>query len=348
MILYIQPHGTEREHFKIMSPEDLDRVYEKYPMTQDIALSCDTLKEAVSAISEYLDGHNMHSWVEEADLAKSIKARAAALGLVLAGSIPHAQKLPSLSVKPSLHPSQVAQHKDDADEFGKHPEDRFLWNIQQIESSGGKNTHHKPIASGKYRGNQAIGQWGLLKPTVSELLSRMRNAGKMTPDYAKLETMSRDQLQDHFKKNPQVELNLARQLAGHVMQRQGGDMGKAAYSWLHGHNLAPANITREKINGSQYVSRYNAVDTVNPFKQSKPLGKIKDEVDNEDFKERVKSWYKRREDYLTETPMRTSNFTPDPGRIRDDRQDEVKPDSLKTPQEKLVDNIKRANERQKQ
>lgn len=347
MILYVQSHDdTDRDFFKIMEPEDLTPIYAKYPMTQEIAMSCDTLDEAVRAIAEYLDGHSTHAWVEDKDLSKSLRQKAAAVGLALATAAPSVMMLPSPKATPSLH-ATAQEQAPRKDLFGTHPNDRFLWNIQQIESSGGSNINHKPIASGKFKGAKAVGQWGLLKPTINDMISRARNSGTLTPEMEKLEGMSRDQLEDHFKKNPQIELDLARQLATHVIKRQGGDIHRAAYSWLHGHNLTPHDINDSRLSSSNYVNRFRAVDRLNPFAKKAPtaLNKMMQEIGSEDFRMRVKNWYKRREDEIIDEPMRSSNFQPDPGRIRDRELDEVKPDSMKTSMERLTANTKFANKR---
>jgi hypothetical protein len=347
MILFLQPIGSsDRQWYKIMDFEDLNPVFDTFPMTREIAMTCDTLGEAVDAISEYLSSHSMTSWIEDQDLSKSLRTKALALGLSLSTALsPDGHKLPKPSMQPTM-PKQV-KIQPPASDFGSHPMDRFLWNVAQIESSGGKNTHHKPIASGKYRGNKAIGKWGLLKPTVDELVGRMRVSGKLTPEYQNLDMMSRDKLEEHFKKNPQIELGLARQLAQHIMQRQKNNPERAAYSWLHGHNLHPADIPRDKLLHSEYVGKYKQLDKMNPFlarRRPSAVKKSMPEIDSEDFKMRVKNWYKRREDELTEDPTRTSSFQPDPGRMRNDDLDLIKPDSMKRPSEILTDNIKRANE----
>lgn len=347
MILYIHYADGDRNWYKIKDFEDLAPLFETFPMTRDIAMDCDTVKEAAEAIAEYLDGHAMSSWVEGEDLSKSLRNKAAALGLSLAAAIsPPATSTQRPLVPASMHPTaqEVPAAKDQS--FGTHPNDSFLWNISQIESSGGKNVNHRPIASGKFKGTRAIGKWGLLKPTIDEMVTRMRTSGTLTPEYQKLETMSRDQLEDHFKKNPQLELDLARSLASHVLKRQGGNKHRAAYSWLHGHNLHPADISNDKLFSSSYVNKYRQLDRLNPFNKKAPLRKVQQEIGNEDFKMRVKNWYKRREDEITAEPMRSSNFQPDPGRLRDDALDEIKPDSMKTPMERIQSNVKLTNKRQ--
>ncbi len=348
MILFIEPYGGDRSWFKVTDHQDLAPIFMQYPMTEDIAHNCTTLQEALQAIAEYLDGHNQRSWVEEEHISKSLRNKAIALGMSLAAAVPSVQKLPQPKISP-LHntPVQVQEEAKPKYDFGSHPHDHFLWNIKQLETSGGQNLNHSPIKSGKFKGQRAIGKWGLLQPTIKELTNRMRLRGDDTTQYDHLANMSRDQLAQHFQENPQIELNLARELATHVLKRQGGNENRAAYAWLHGHNLHPADIGKDKTDASSYVSKYNAVSQLNPFKPKKTsvaLEKVQQEIDSEDFRMRVKNWYKRREDEVTAEPMRSSNFTPDPGRLRDDKLDDVKPDSMRTPMERVANNVKNVNE----
>lgn len=345
MILYVQMHGNDKQWYKIVDPEDLNPVFTAYPMTREIAMSSDTLQEAVEAIAEYLDGHNMDAWVESKEISKSLRNSAAALGIALGAAVPSSvRSLPHPAMQPSMHQTPV-QAEADKNAFGTHPNDRFLWNIKQIESSGGANTNHKPIRSGKFKGTKAIGQWGLLKPTISEMVGRMRASGTLSPEYEKLDGMNHDQLEEHFRKNPKVELELARNLATHVLKRQGGNMHRAAYSWLHGHNLMPRDIAHDKLNSSAYVNKFRAMDQINPYVKKQPgdLKKVMQDIGDEDFKMRVKNWAKRREEELTNEPMRSSNFVPDPGRLRPEELDDIKADSQKTPLERMQANLNRVN-----
>ncbi len=351
MILFIQYPNMEKRFWKLQEFEDLNPIFEAFPRTYDIATSTDSLQEAAEAIVEYLGGHNMSAWLENQDISKTLRNKALSLGLSLTTALtPTVMEHKRPGSSPSKPPS-YASVKDSSNAFGTHPMDRFLWNVQQIESSGGKNTKHPKIKYGISKGDRAIGRWGLLKPTVNEIANRMRLKGTLTPEIAALEPMSRDTLEQHFKDNPDIELNVARQLASHVHERQKGNEHRAAYSWLHGHNLFPQDISRDKLMRSDYVSKYQQVNKVNPLTQKKSVNhqvamqKTQPAIDSSDFAERVKAWYKRRENEVTAEPMRSSNFQPDPGRLRDPELDQIKPDSMKTPAERLQANIKAANKR---
>lgn len=348
MFLFIEDHKQNRQQFKILGYQDLKPIFEMFPRTEKIALNSDDLAHAVKNIAKYIGSGHLNAWVEFNQLEKGLKEKAAALGLSLAASIS-----PSImqTAIPNYIPNvPIRQEKiTPSTDFGKHPTDRFLWNTMQIESSGGQNTKHKPIKSGKFKGEKAIGKWGLLKPTINEVVNRMRISGNLTPEYAKLETMSRDDLDKHFKENPQVELDVARSLATHVLKRQKGNQQKAAYAWLYGHNLFPSDIGEHHLASEDYVNKYKKYDRKNPFKSLGPARNIasikKNDYYSPNFAMKIKNWYAIRTDEKTKNPLRDNTFVPDLGRRRDEELDQIKPDSQKTPEEKLKDNIKRVNKK---
>jgi hypothetical protein len=195
-----------------------------------------------------------------------------------------------------------------------------------------------------------MGQWGLLPKTIKEIVNRYKISGKSRPEIDKLATMSNSTLEAHINKNPKLELELARKLADHVLTRNNGNEHKAAFAWLNGHNLYPESITKDKLLHSTYVDKYKKIDKHNPFKAQKPnelnfkfMFKSDVVFHDADFAEKVKKWYKLREDQITANPTRSTNFGLDPGRLRDDKLDEVKPDSMLTSEEKLKSKIKQAN-----
>jgi hypothetical protein len=230
----------------------------------------------------------------------------------------------------------AAQQK--TDNFGTRPEDRLLWTLQQIESSGGKNTEHQLTPHmkrhfEKYRGDAAIGRWGLLKPTIRDMVIRMHSDGVATPMHQALENMTRDQINEHFTKNPQHELEIARYMARHVLSRQKGDVRKAAYSWLMGHNLHPEDISEENLGHSDYINKFQHFDAANPLKRKfatqKPpkapkvamgrstLKPIQKSESDSDFRMRFRLWKQRRDEKGHSLAPPTTSMNPDPGRLRE-------------------------------
>lgn len=146
--------------------------------------------------------------------------------------------------------------------YDKNLKQRLLENISQIESSGGKDLKHKEIQHGIHEGTRAMGKYGLLPNTVKELINRRRLTGQLTPDMQELNEMSPEEMKSKIEANPDLEDQLAQQLASHVVERQLGDEEKAAYSWNSGHNLNPQDITPEKLNKSEYVQKYRKLKTM--------------------------------------------------------------------------------------
>lgn len=343
IFLYVQDMAGERSRYRVETLEDMADIFKLYPKTRKIMMNADTMEHGLQKVAEYLSSHHMQSWIESATLEKGLKEKAAALGLSLATAItPTILSHQTPEFKPQ--PVQVeAEQKQPETDFGTHHMDRFLWNVKQIESSGGKNTSHKPVKYGRFKGEVAIGKWGLLKPTVDEIVNRMRIKGQLTPEYERLASMDRKYLDSYLKNNPQVELNLARFLADHVVSRQKGDKHRAAYAWLNGHNLFPSDISEDHINNSDYVRKYKKYDAKNPFKPKRTVAQSDFKKNEFDFKTEFNQWYTKRIEQKTKDPMRDITFVPDPGRIRDSKLDEIKPYSQKTDIEKLKSNIDKVN-----
>lgn len=131
----------------------------------------------------------------------------------------------------------------------------FLKNISQVESSGGKDYSHDLIQSGIHAGDKAIGRYGLMPNTVSEVLNRMKISGTITPELEKLKTLDHPTLKQTLETNPELEDQIAEALAGKVLDRQ-QDEEKAAYSWHQGHNLTPDKVS-QKYKNNDYVKKYN-------------------------------------------------------------------------------------------
>ena len=132
----------------------------------------------------------------------------------------------------------------------------FLKIISQIESSGGKNYNHPLIKKGPHTGHRAIGKYGLMPNTVSEIINRIRMSGASTPELQNLSKLDPHVLKTTLETNPEIENKLAEALAQRVLEKQ-QDEEKAAYSWFQGHNLSPERIEEEPYKEHDYVKKYN-------------------------------------------------------------------------------------------
>lgn len=141
---------------------------------------------------------------------------------------------------------------------------KFLGKIKQLESSGGKDFGHQTITNPEsvQYGTTAIGNYGLMPNTVKELINRRRINGTITPDMQELDEKTPDDIKTHLETHPELEQQLAEDLANHVLKKQQGDEDKAAYSWKFGHNTPPENISDETLNNSGRVQEFRRLKTL--------------------------------------------------------------------------------------
>lgn len=320
MILFLESNG-HRHHWRVNRMSDLSEVFAMFPQAEEIAMQSETMPEVVQNIANYLSEHHMEAWVEgNDDISKSVRGIGLALGLA-AGTL-----FPSKGVPAYQHQEQpisaTAGHVA-GDNFGTHPHDRFLWNIHMIESSGGKNWKHPTVTFGLSQGDKAIGRWGLLPNTIKEMNTRIRLKGALPPEREKLETMSRDRVEQEFKKSPQLELDIARQLAGHVLSRQKGNMHHAAWAWTMGHNLHPDQIPQDGLKTSDYVGKFKSYDRRNPFKTHRVTTSAMAKSESaSDFKGRLDLWMKARDEQTRHQLPHDTSWVSDPGRQREKELDE--------------------------
>jgi hypothetical protein len=74
--------------------------------------------------------------------------------------------------------------------------------------------------------------------------------------------MDPDKMKAYIEANPQLEENLANELATKVITRQNGDPDRAAYSWKQGDNLKPDEISNEQLNNNPYVQKFRRLNQV--------------------------------------------------------------------------------------
>lgn len=311
MILHMRNHWGHSEQYTLEKPADFEPLFAKYPATLDLVFAARNLAEAAQRIAQYLNNHHLEVWVEDGSLTKGLRELGAALGIGLATLAPIAAEAPQV-------PTEMRQV--DQKPFGSQPEDMFLHHIQNIESSGGKNVNHPPIRHGIHTGDTAIGRWGLMPNTITEMLNRRRKEGTITPDLEKLQTMNGSQMKEHLTKHPDLELNLARTLARHVLTRQRGNEHKAAYSWLMGHNNHPSDISAADLE-HPYVKQYRA--SQEKLRLSRGVASM-NKAENEPFAVKFKRWNDKRDEIARRRMPETTSHTYDPGRIRDDEEYEPK------------------------
>jgi hypothetical protein len=119
-----------------------------------------------------------------------------------------------------------------------------------IESSGGKNLNHRPMASGIHKGSRAGGYYGLMPETVRYVIGitpeLKRRFGGFIKRPAKEITreLNTNRVFDH-----EIAIALWKRLRGWY----GPEI--AAYAWLNGWGSVE-NITIGKIRSHTYVRKY--------------------------------------------------------------------------------------------
>lgn len=144
---------------------------------------------------------------------------------------------------------------------------KFLNSIARIESNSGQNTNHELIQYGPMAGQKAIGFYGLLPRTANEMIREEARVGHPSPALQQLmssiqqaDPEDRDSIiTSHLVENPNLQDEIAEQLAKHVLNKQHGDVNKAAYAWNQGHNLTPEAIEERGYLEHPYVQKFQGV-----------------------------------------------------------------------------------------
>lgn len=177
--------------------------------------------------------------------------------LVTAGAAATMIGMPSGAV--AQHVTQQHANKIPVTNVAKQPKNTYggLDYIKMIESSGGKNTAHKPISHGVNSGTTAIGQYGLTPLTVLETINKNPH---LKQKYNNLSGLNYQKDQDKIKQalmsNPSMEQDIANTHWHRLYNKFNGDENKAAHAWYHGIS-GTQNIKDDAINNSDYVKKYN-------------------------------------------------------------------------------------------
>lgn len=321
MVILVQRRDGHRDEYRVSSVSDFFPILERYPSLTNAVVMSRTLREAADVVAEYMNRYHVNAWIEGDDMHKSaIGTAAAAIGLGAAAfGVGHPTHVKDIHDQPK--PAIVTKQSDQP--FGSKKEDAFLWNIKQIESANGQNTDHPTVKTGMHRGQSAIGKWALMPQTVTDLHARLQKLGRSNEDLDHLASLQPEAMRAYLDSRPDIELGLARFLARHLLQRHHGDEQRAAYAWLHGHNLYPTDISDNDLK-HEYVQRYNAFNEKNPMRQHRTPASVKKSAtqkipSTEQFTQDLSKWMKMRE-IQDNKPMLDDTFVPDPGRIRNDNE----------------------------
>lgn len=205
------------------------------------------------------------------ELNKGFKQAAVGLGM-LAGLASPANVSNLNTNQPTQQVRQFQPSQPAVAKFGTKPEDNFLHNIMQVESSGGTNPNHPLITQGTHKGHKAIGKFALMPLTLQEFSKRHKMAGGTDVDVLSIGKMNPHKISEYLSKKPDLELKFARALARHVIKRH-GETPNAAYAWKYGHNQKASDIDPHKRDNDQYIQKFNklsqgkSVQGLNPSRQ---------------------------------------------------------------------------------
>lgn len=129
----------------------------------------------------------------------------------------------------------------------------FLKLIKAMESSGGKDTNHKPIQDGIQQGDAAVGDYGLMPNTAKELAG----VGKVGPSDDVIKNLPNSEVSDLLKENPQLSEQYVKMLAEKLMQKTKGDPVLGMTGWNQGHNLPLSDIQQRAKDNPEYVDKVN-------------------------------------------------------------------------------------------
>jgi len=138
--------------------------------------------------------------------------------------------LKSMLTAGAMAGSLMAANPAHAPAAGHPPEqysrDKMLNAIKQVESSGGKNTQHKPTSHGT-----AYGAWAVMPDTIHETI-------KMNPDlkrqYRKALQLQGDNLNRYMQDNPKLEQAIVNRHLDRLEHHLGRDPAKLGYAWNQG------------------------------------------------------------------------------------------------------------------
>ena len=136
---------------------------------------------------------------------------------------------------------------------------KFLEKIKLIESSGGSNTNHDEIQHGIHKGHSAYGSYGLMPNTIQELINRQKQAGPLQQDFKNIDQEDPNFVKAVLSARPDMERQLAEQLAEKLLNKTQGNEEMAAYGWNQGHNLPVERMTPEKIDEAQYIKKFREI-----------------------------------------------------------------------------------------
>jgi hypothetical protein len=194
---------------------------------------------------EHGTGNTIHTFEKSEKMTKGVKHIAAALGVV--GAMAAAPTSREAAPQAATAQTQTSPYNSK----------RMLNSIAAVESSGGKNTQHKPTRTGE----AAYGKFGLTPDTIRDTIH-------MNPDlkskHARAMNLRGDDMRRYMEDNPGLEDIVAQKHLSRLEHHFGHDPETIGYGWLNG------------VSGTYKAKRQN-IDIKNHWHAKK----IKDAYDKE-------------------------------------------------------------------
>lgn len=125
--------------------------------------------------------------------------------------------------------------------------------IKAMESSGGKDTAHRTLASGIHEGDTAVGKYGLMPNTAKEIANR-RKESAVDDVIANIPNKSVEAL---LQENPDIAKDYVQYMAEKVLDKTKGDPVAGMTAWHYGHNMSPNRIKKTMQENPSYVDKVN-------------------------------------------------------------------------------------------
>lgn len=142
----------------------------------------------------------------------------------------------------------------------------FLKLIKAMESSGGKDTDHKPMDAGLHAGDAAIGEYGIMPNTAKEMAGK----GKIGPSDEVIRNLPNSEVSQILKENPELAEQYVKLMAEKLMQKTKGDPVMGMTGWMYGHNLPPESLKEKARQNPSYVDKVNQRIDENRLQSQKP------------------------------------------------------------------------------
>lgn len=129
--------------------------------------------------------------------------------------------------------------------------------LLDLESSGGKNTDHRPIQEGIHKGHTAVGGHGLMLNTAKEVANRKRLQGQLDELDSRLlkDINTQEDFESFVNQNPAKYDEYVNHLTQRVYERSEGDIPTAATMWRWGHNLPKERAMQLLEKNPEYKQR---------------------------------------------------------------------------------------------